>query len=176
MASVVEVVLNPGEFCFGGADTRIHTLLGSCVSITLWHPRRRIGGMCHYMLPTRRLPAQAGRLDGRYADHAVRMFLHEIGRQGTRPSEYVARMFGGGNQFPPTQRHGRAPNVARDNIEAGLALLDLHGFHLAETHLGGRGARRLSFDVATGDVTLHAALRPEPAGTRRARGGNGSPA
>ncbi|MFI5841311.1 chemotaxis protein CheD [Catenuloplanes sp. NPDC051500] len=159
MASVAEVVLNPGEFYFGGADTRIHTLLGSCVSITLWHPRRQVGGMCHYMLPTRRLPGTLHRLDGRYADHAVRMFLHEIERQGTRPSEYVARMFGGGNQFPPAQRRGRAPDIARDNIAAGLALLDRHGFHLAETHLGGRGARRLTFDIATGDVALHSAAQ-----------------
>lgn len=45
------VTLQPGEFHFGGANTRIQTLLGSCVAITLWHPIRRIGGMCHYMLP-----------------------------------------------------------------------------------------------------------------------------
>ncbi len=159
MASLVEVVLNPGEFCFGGADTRIHTLLGSCVSITLWHPRRQVGGMCHYMLPARRLPGPMHGLDGRYADHAIRMFLHHIGRQGTRPSEYVARMFGGGNQFPPAQRRGRAPDIARDNIAAGLALLDRHGFHLTETDLGGRGARRLTFDIATGEVALTSAAR-----------------
>lgn len=154
MASLVEVVLNPGEFCFGGADTRIHTLLGSCVSITLWHPRRQVGGMCHYMLPARRLPGALHRLDGRYADHALRMFLDEIGRRGTRPTEYVARMFGGGNQFPPAQRRGRAPDIARDNIEAGLALLARHRIHLAQTHIGGSGARRLTFDVATGEVAL----------------------
>jgi chemotaxis receptor (MCP) glutamine deamidase CheD len=31
-----EVFLNPGEFHFGEGTTRISTLLGSCVSITLW--------------------------------------------------------------------------------------------------------------------------------------------
>ncbi|MBL8511280.1 MAG: chemotaxis protein CheD, partial [Betaproteobacteria bacterium] len=50
---VMDIFLQPGEFYFGDADTRIRTLLGSCVSITMWHPTRRIGGMCHYMLPTR---------------------------------------------------------------------------------------------------------------------------
>ncbi len=38
------VTLKAGEFHFGGGPTRISTLLGSCVSITLWHPRKRIGG------------------------------------------------------------------------------------------------------------------------------------
>lgn len=156
MANLVEVVLNPGDFHFGGSDTRIHTLLGSCVSVTLWHPRLLVGGMCHYMLPHRRLPSTRRGLDGRYADHAIRMFLHAIERHGTRPSEYVARMYGGGNQFPPYQR-GRAPDVARDNIAAGLTLLQRYGFHLARTDLGGTGPRRLSFDIATGDVALTSA-------------------
>lgn len=159
VASLAEVVLSPGEFCFGGADTRIHTLLGSCVSITLWHPRRLVGGMCHYMLPERRLPGGTAGLDGRYADHAVRMFLHEVDRHGTHPSEYVVRMFGGGNQFAPVQRHGRAPDIARQNIHAGLALLDRFGFRLTESDLGGRGARRLTFTVATGEVALQSTAR-----------------
>ena len=40
------VLLGAGDFYFGSGHTRVSTLLGSCVSITLWHPRRRIGGMC----------------------------------------------------------------------------------------------------------------------------------
>jgi chemotaxis protein CheD len=34
----------------------IRTVLGSCVSITLWHPVKRVGGMCHFLLPTRGVP------------------------------------------------------------------------------------------------------------------------
>ena len=167
MANVLEVVLNPGDFYFGGADTRIQTLLGSCVSVTLWHPLLRVGGMCHYMLPHRRVPVVRHGLDGRYADHAVRMFLEVIERIGTKPGEYVAQLYGGGNQFPPFQ-HGRAPDVAKDNIEAGLTLLDRFGFRLAHTDLGGTGPRRLSFEVATGEVTLiSAAGRSSCAGSRR---------
>src|SRR5439155_18563598 len=43
----LEIFLQPGEWYFGDADTRIRTLLGSCVAITMWHPRRCLGGMCH---------------------------------------------------------------------------------------------------------------------------------
>ncbi|WP_051810106.1 chemotaxis protein CheD [Actinoplanes subtropicus] len=150
------MVLNPGDFYFGGTDTRIHTLLGSCVSVTLWHPLLRAGGMCHYMLPQRRIPTARDGLDGRYADHAVQMFLEVIERLGTKPQEYVAHLYGGGNQFPPFQR-GRAPDVARDNIAAGLTLLKRFGFRVAHADLGGTGPRRLSFEVATGEVTLTSA-------------------
>ena len=50
---ILEIFLQPGEFYFGEGKTRIRTLLGSCVAITLWHPRLHIGGMSHYMLPSR---------------------------------------------------------------------------------------------------------------------------
>jgi chemotaxis protein CheD len=69
----LNVFLQPGDFHFGAGRTRISTLLGSCISITLWHPARLIGGMCHFMLPSRGLPAGVP-LDGRYADEALAMF------------------------------------------------------------------------------------------------------
>ena len=52
------------------------TLLGSCVSISLWHPRRKIGGMCHYMLPSRG-GCEASAPDGRYADEVIALMLQE---------------------------------------------------------------------------------------------------
>jgi chemotaxis protein CheD len=158
MTSLMDVVLHPGDFFFGGTGARVHTLLGSCVSVTVWHPVRQVGGMCHYVLPQLRRPATSPGLDGRYADHAVRMFLREIARHGTSPAEYETRMYGGGRQFPPHQR-GRAPDVARDNIEAGLDLLGRFGFRLVRTDVGGIGPRRLAFDIATGEVALSATGR-----------------
>ena len=50
---VIEIYLQPGELWFGDANTRIRTILGSCVAITLWHPHRRIDGMCRYMSQSR---------------------------------------------------------------------------------------------------------------------------
>ena len=47
---VIEVFLQPGELYFGDRYTRLRTLLGSCVSIVLWHREALLGGMCHYML------------------------------------------------------------------------------------------------------------------------------
>lgn len=51
-SEVIDRFLNPGEIFFGGSGFRVRTLLGSCVSIVLWHPNRHLGGMCHYLLPT----------------------------------------------------------------------------------------------------------------------------
>ena len=78
---IVDIFLQPGEWYFGGRDTRIRTLLGSCIAITLWHPRLQVGGMCHFLLPSRSsLHPPATPLDGRYGDEAVAALVHEVRR------------------------------------------------------------------------------------------------
>lgn len=152
-ASTVEIQLNPGEFFFGSRDTRINTILGSCVAITLWHPGLLIGGMCHYMLPGTRKVCHPGKPDGRYADDAMLMFLEELAKTGTRPKDYIVKMFGGGKQFPGGSQYD--PMCVPDsNVEAGRQLLALHGFTLSGEDMGGNGHRRVIFDIWTGDVWM----------------------
>jgi len=98
---ILEIFLGPGDLYFGDRDTRIRTLLGSCVAVTLWHPRARLGGMCHYVVPSRPgpVPDRRHELEGRYADEAFLMLLAEIRATPTSPDEYEVKMFGGGSQF-----------------------------------------------------------------------------
>lgn len=145
-----EVFLNPGEFYFGEGHTRISTLLGSCVSITLWHPRRRIGGMCHYMLTER--SRKSDTLDGRFGSEAFELFLQHVEAAGTRPSEYQAKLFGGANMLAsPT---GKTMDIGPRNIAHGRALLASRNIALMVEHVGGSGRRKLHFDVWSGDVWL----------------------
>ncbi|WP_238012709.1 chemotaxis protein CheD [Dactylosporangium sp. AC04546] len=141
---MADVFLHPGGFHFAGAGTRIATLLGSCVTVTLWHPGLRIGGMCHYLLPG---PGP----DGRYAGGAFELFLSELARTGTRPAQYQAKLFGGGAQLA-------GDGVGRANVAAGLRLLDRHGFALVAHDVAGTGARRLWFDLATGEVWVRSSM------------------
>jgi chemotaxis protein CheD len=148
----VDVVLGPGELFFGPAPQRIRTLLGSCVSFTVWHPAARVGGMCHYLLPTRPNTLRpAGQLDGRYADEALTVFLAEMHRLGTDPQEYQVKVFGGGAQLPRTA-HGKGIDVPRRNVEEGLALLAARGLTVTARQVGGSGPRQVCLDLATGDV------------------------
>jgi chemotaxis protein CheD len=155
-----DVVLNPGDFCFAEAGTRIRTLLGSCVSITMWHPRLLIGGMCHYVVPHRRHHVPPGELSGRYADEAVELFRRQIARYKTRPEDYEVKMFGGGDQFPESRRGQGVLNIPQENVNRGLELLEQNGFRLIANHLGGTGPRNLVFDVTTGEVWMKHSGRP----------------
>jgi len=145
---VIEVFLQPGELYFGDRYTRLRTLLGSCVSIVLWHREALLGGMCHYMLPTCRHPEREP--DGRYADAALHQLLQEIRDSGTQAKDYRISLFGGGNMLGASERR----HIGQQNIEAGLALLAAHGLTCHARHVGGEGYRNLIFDVWSGNIAL----------------------
>ena len=167
---IQEVYLQPGQWYFGGGRTRIRTVLGSCVSITLWHPTLYIGGICHYMLVDRgqiRSGAVLG-LDGRYADEVIDLLVNQLRRHKTNPSDYQVKLFGGGNMFESLGRKGQATNVAERNVKAGRKLLHSHGFKTVAEHVGGFGHRQVIFELWSGDVWVkHVGTNAVGAGRRQ---------
>lgn len=152
-----DVFLNPGEFFFGGKNARVKTILGSCVAVTLWHPHLHIGGMGHFMLPSRgrTSPRPAGMAwDGKYADEMMHLFMQAIRDAQTRPRDYEVKLFGGGNMFPGLRAHAGQGGVSARNVHAARALMAAYAFKVAGEHLGGDGHRSLVFDLADGAVYL----------------------
>jgi len=160
---ILEIFLQPGEFFFGEEKTRIRTLLGSCVAVTLWHPKLRVGGMSHYMLPQRPSRERAPTLDGRYADEVMQLFHRELQRTRTRPSEYEVKLFGGGRMFAYANKAKRHVDISDRNIDAGRQLVVQYGFRLAGEDLGGDGHRNVILDLWSGDVWLKRAEKLPPA-------------
>lgn len=157
----IDIFLQPGEIYFGDADTCIRTVLGSCVAITLWHPGRRIGGMCHFMLPERGAPVTVDALDGRYGDEAVELLLREVRRHRSQAGEYEVKVFGGGNMFPRAAG-GHRLHVGQRNQRFALEHLAALGLRVGKRHLAGHGHRQLIFELWSGDVWLrHAGLPGE---------------
>ena len=153
-AFVVDVYLQPGKFYFGDSHTRIRTLLGSCVSITFWHPQRHIGGMCHYMLPSRN-STDKDQLNGKYADEAVAMFMQEIAAHKSKVKEYEVKIFGGGSMMKSLGRKAMAENIAERNVLAARRLVQEYGLTIKAESLGGMGYRQLAFELWSGDVWSH---------------------
>jgi chemotaxis protein CheD len=167
-----EIVLKPGEFAVGAAGTRMRTLLGSCVSIVLWHAHLRVGAMCHFLLSER--GRGSGRsphlqLDARYGDEALSLMIAGLARYGVAPADCEAKIFGGGNMFPGQSSPGALPNVGRRNGEAARELLRALGIAVASENLFGVGHRQIVFEVATGDVWVRQVAvqtGPMPLGNR----------
>ena len=147
-----KVFLHPGDFCFTNKQSHIHTLLGSCISITLWHPKLHIGGMCHFTLP--RFPGKKpseSKLDGRYADDVMKMFKKETAKYKTNLTEYEAKIFGGGNMIK-SKGQNIDDSIGSKNATTAMTLLMQENVNILVAHVGEFGHRRLVFDTASGEV------------------------
>lgn len=147
----VEVFLKPGEYFVGDARYRIRTLLGSCVSITLWHPELRIGAMSHFLLSERGKQAD-GPPDARYGEEALQLMLTELKQRGVPPLQCEAKIFGGGEMFPHHRGLLTQTHVGRKNGEAARLLLEKQGIGVCSESLFGVGHRKIVFDVSNGHV------------------------
>jgi chemotaxis protein CheD len=150
-----DVVLSPGEYFVGDDTHHVRTLLGSCVSVTLWCRTLRIGAMSHSLLaqrgegPSSRVPRD--QMDARYGDEALHLMLHELLMRGVKAPSLQAKIFGGGDMFRHL-REGAPVTVGRRNGEAARSLLQAHGIEVVSESLFGEGHRQIAFDIATGHV------------------------
>ena len=145
-----ELLLNPGEYAVGDANCRIRTVLGSCVSITLWEPQRRVGAMSHFLLAGRG-SAPGAALDARYGEEALALMLRELAGVGVQAQQCQAKIFGGANMFPDATTPG-VLHVGRRNGESARSWLRELGIAVQSESLFGCGHRQIVFDVASGDV------------------------
>lgn len=148
---LLDIFLQPGELFVADAGYQIRTILGSCVSITLWHPETCLGGMSHFLLPTRGHAVKHKDLDGRYGDEALQLMIEDLRARGVEPHECQAKIFGGGNMFPG-QGCASGIKVGQRNGLAARELLQLRGIKVTKESLFGIGHRQIIFDLSRGDV------------------------
>ena len=154
-----QVFLGPGDLHFyipriGRAPIeRLHTLLGSCVSIILWHPEHGYGGMSHCILPERAGRALVCPPDGRYCDGAAELFQKEVIRAGTMPQQYQVYLVGGGRMY--LTRGGQEElAIGRRNVETARAHLKSRGFIIRAEAVEMEGHRKVELDLKTGAVVV----------------------
>jgi chemotaxis protein CheD len=156
-SKLITVVLMPGEHFAGDERHRIRTLLGSCVSIILWHPKKRIGAMSHFVLAGHSGP-KSETLNGRYGEDALELMIQDLEALGVSATQCQAKVFGGGAMFDPSCA-AKLPDVGRKNGEAAKRLLLAHRIPIVSESLFDAGHRNIAFDVKTGEVWVrHAKL------------------
>jgi chemotaxis protein CheD len=145
------LTLMPGQLHFGGHAATLRTLLGSCLAVTLWHPERRLGGMCHFLLPSRQRKGDEP-LDGRYGDEALEALVNMLRAARSAPAEFHAHLYGGADTMP--EGGALKFNVGARNIEQGFDLVDRYGFQIQGVDVGEDVPRTVVLTLATGEVSM----------------------
>src|SRR5262245_31732502 len=111
------IYLHPGQMCFCDRPSRVETVLGSCVSVTMWNPRLGFGCICHAVLPWRRNDADEPL---KFVDSSIQSMLRILERHSSRRQDVEVKLFGGASMRRLAPNH---KSVGRQNIDAALKLL-----------------------------------------------------
>jgi len=143
------IFLKPGEVVVAYESSLITSVLGSCVAVTMFSPRRRIGAICHAMLPD-----SGGQSDDlRYVDSALRHIYLKMKVSGD--AELVVKLFGGAQVLNIGSYSSERITVGEQNVAQAEKVLAELGLGVAARDTGGTQGRKLYFCTRAGDVYLH---------------------
>jgi chemotaxis protein CheD len=147
--------LQPGDLVFTEKPASVVTVLGSCITVTMFSLWPRCAGICHAMLSQppahHRGPHTPGRF--KYLSEAIPFMANHFRKLGIPPHTIEVKMFGGGNLTAhdrPTGRSGMP--IGSANIETARQLLAAESLTLIAANVGGLLGRKLIFNTQTGQV------------------------
>jgi chemotaxis protein CheD len=145
------VYLYPGQIVTSGQPIMVSTILGSCVSICLWDPAAKIGGINHYLLPNNPLPNNPNaQSDLRYGNTATERLIETLLGLGVKKQRIVAKVVGGASiltSFSDTRK-----SIGDQNVDIARTLLAKHGINVSGEQTGGTRGRKLLFHTGNGCV------------------------
>jgi chemotaxis protein CheD len=133
--------------------------LGSCIAVIAYDPRRRIGAMLHFQLPSSALsPERAAESPGTFADTGIPLLFERMYALGSRKADIVIKAAGGGNFHDDngTFDIGRRNHTMMRKIFWKAQVL------VAAEDVGGSKSRTARLFVDTGQVTIQSGSEVTP--------------
>lgn len=151
--------LKPADLYFTAESMVIKTVLGSCVTMTMFSPRTGIAAACHAVLPTcneKSCPLETCMNKNKFVACVIPEMLRRFKRLGIWPDELEIKMFGGADMLVVKKGSWSGENgrVGRKNILMARELVQNNNLKLKNADVGGTLGRKLFFDTETGEVLL----------------------
>lgn len=139
------------------ADVLVTYALGSCIGVSIFDPVARVGGLLHFMLP--KAPAdlaQSGKSPYMYADSGIPMMFRKAYEKGAQKRRLQVRVAGGAQILDDNGVF----NIGQRNCEAMKKIFWRAGVQIQAGDTGGRSARTMRFDLASGRIFLRSPDQP----------------
>lgn len=124
----------------------VTTVLGSCVSVCFYDPKKKIGGINHYMLPYWN---GDGLESPKYGNVAILQLLNKMYDFGVKKEDIVCKIFGGAEVLG---EQNSVFNVGQRNIELAYRMVFELGISITNSSTGGKLGRKIHFNTGTGEV------------------------
>lgn len=143
------VFLKPGEVIVSARPILVSTVLGSCVTVTMYSPGKGVGAICHAMLPNNHKEDN----NLLYVDTAVRYSYRKMQEYGAG-NDLAVKLFGGAQVLVGGHQFDTGRSVGEQNVIQAKKTLDQLGLSIAKADTGGTMGRKLFFSIKTGTVYL----------------------
>lgn len=151
------IFLHTGDCFVGVRPTLVTTVLGSCVAVTMFAPKRAISAICHAFLPDSAETSRHGKdpQPCRYVNDAVENMLSTMHKLRVDIGELEVKIMGGASGIGSAlSRGGGRLNVAGRNVAMAERVLAQHGVRVKDTHVGGNCGRKLHLVTHTGEIWI----------------------
>ncbi|MCP4540007.1 MAG: chemotaxis protein CheD [Chloroflexi bacterium] len=151
-----QVFLGMGQVHISAKPTVITTVLGSCISITMFNRRSEIGGMCHGLMPccTDTKACDEDPLECfKFVDCSIWHMVEQFQMRGIAPKDIEVKMFGGASIFG-TIPDASNLSVGDQNVKSAKQVITEAGLNLVSFDVGGTSGRKILFYTHNGRVLL----------------------
>jgi chemotaxis protein CheD len=157
MEKLPVVYLKPGEMFFSEEPTVVITVLGSCLSVTMFSRRRKMGGICHGLLPQCNGDKECHGecIEGyKYVDCSIKKMVKIFDHHKVKRSDIEVKCFGGADMFSRQIERPGIVSIGKQNIMTAEKILKSEGLRSHAQDLGGLQGRKIFFYTHTGEVLL----------------------
>jgi chemotaxis protein CheD len=148
-----KVYLKPGELYIGEQPTKVITVLGSCVSVTVFSRRLRIGAICHGAMPhcrKRRGCHEVCEEAFKYVDCSLHYMLAKLRSYGVADCDIEVKLFGGADTLSSKKEN----TIGSMNVKMALEIIRQENLGIIAADVGDSFGRKIIFLTHTGEVYL----------------------
>jgi chemotaxis protein CheD len=133
--------------------------LGSCIAVILYDPKRRAGGMLHYMLPlSKTSPEKAKLKPGMFADTGIPLLFEKMYALGCKKEDLVVKVAGGGKLWDDKGTF----DIGKRNYTILRKMFWKNNVMIAAEDVGGSKSRTTRLFIGTGEVLIRSKGQDEP--------------
>lgn len=141
-----QLFLHPATIAISRYPVWITTILGSCVSVCMFDPVQKIGGINHYMIPYWN---GDGLESPKYGNIAIMQLFRQMLDFGSKKEDIVCKIFGGAEMLA---EQNSVFHIGQRNIEISYKMLIEMNLPVISSSTGGKQGRKILFNTETGVV------------------------
>jgi chemotaxis protein CheD len=138
--------LETGFIFIATKPTVISTVLGSCVSVSIYDKRCKVGGMNNFQFPYIR---EKRKTTVRYGNVAIFALIHMMTNNGSKLKHLEAQIFGGAYNPMVSPK-----DVGRENIMVARDILEQKRVFVVSEDVGGEKGRKIVFDTNANEIAV----------------------